>query len=181
MIRFILLQNRSGKTRLSKWYVPFDEEEKEKLKTEVHRLITTREARFTNFVEYRTYKIIYSGLPRDQAASSVWRCLHNVVRGRYAGLYFSFCVDVSDNELAYLETRSLAQCPPPNSAALPPRTHRSTCALAPSWRQAAAPAAAPLAQHLARADVWIVRMQSYCDAACVCAIHLLVEVLDHFF
>eukprot|EP00906_Rhabdomonas_costata_P005210 RCo007834 len=83
MIRFILLQNRSGKTRLSKWYVPYEEEEKEKIKTEVHRLITTREPRFTNFVEWRTFKVIYR---------------------RYAGLYFSFCVDVNDNELAYLES-----------------------------------------------------------------------------
>ena len=58
--RFILLQNRSGKTRLSKWYVPYDEEEKEKIKQEVHRLITTREPRFTNFVEWRTHKVCYS-------------------------------------------------------------------------------------------------------------------------
>lgn len=32
--------------------------------------------------QFRTYKIIYR---------------------RYAGLYFTFCVDVTDNELAYLE------------------------------------------------------------------------------
>lgn len=33
-------------------------------------------------LQFRTYKIIYR---------------------RYAGLFFSFCVDVTDNELAYLE------------------------------------------------------------------------------
>lgn len=38
--------------------------------------------RFTNFLEYRSYKIIYR---------------------RYAGLFFSFCVDMNDNELATLE------------------------------------------------------------------------------
>lgn len=36
----------------------------------------------TNFVEFRTHKVIYR---------------------RYAGLFFSLCVDITDNELAYLE------------------------------------------------------------------------------
>lgn len=49
----------------------------------MHRLVTSRDSKFTNFVEFRTYKIIYR---------------------RYAGLFFSFCVDVTDNELAYLES-----------------------------------------------------------------------------
>ena len=81
-IRFFLLQNRQGKTRLSKWYVAIDESDKRKIENEVHRLITARDSKFTNFVEFRTYKIIYR---------------------RYAGLFFSFCVDTSDNELSYLE------------------------------------------------------------------------------
>lgn len=34
-------------------------------------------------VQYKTYKVVYR---------------------RYAGLYFIFCVDVTDNELLYLET-----------------------------------------------------------------------------
>jgi AP-2 complex subunit sigma-1 len=77
-----LLQNRQGKTRLSKWYVAIEESDKRKIESEVHRLVTSRDAKFTNFVEFRTYKIIYR---------------------RYAGLFFAFCVDVNDNELAYLE------------------------------------------------------------------------------
>eukprot|EP00761_Pharyngomonas_kirbyi_P013832 gb/GECH01013861.1/.p1 GENE.gb/GECH01013861.1/~~gb/GECH01013861.1/.p1 ORF type:complete len:143 (+),score=38.04 gb/GECH01013861.1/:1-429(+) len=82
MIHFILLQNRAGKTRLSKWYDAFPDEEKEKIKLEVHRLITSRESKFTNFVEFQTYKLVYR---------------------RYAGLFFCFCVDIDDNELGYLE------------------------------------------------------------------------------
>eukprot|EP01064_Diplonema_japonicum_P031757 TRINITY_DN5780_c0_g1_i1.p1 TRINITY_DN5780_c0_g1~~TRINITY_DN5780_c0_g1_i1.p1 ORF type:complete len:166 (+),score=31.92 TRINITY_DN5780_c0_g1_i1:72-500(+) len=82
MIRFILLQNRSGKTRLSKWYTAYEEDEREKIKQEVHRMITTRESKYTNFIEWRKYKIVYR---------------------RYAGLYFSFCIDLNDNDLAYLE------------------------------------------------------------------------------
>ncbi|KAL0697048.1 hypothetical protein Bca4012_064228 [Brassica carinata] len=46
------------------------------------RLVVNRDAKFTNFVEFRTHKVIYR---------------------RYAGLFFSVCVDITDNELAYLE------------------------------------------------------------------------------
>mmetsp|Transcript_11096 Transcript_11096/g.15914 ORF Transcript_11096/g.15914 Transcript_11096/m.15914 type:complete len:143 (-) Transcript_11096:328-756(-) len=83
MIHFILLQNRQGKTRLSKWYSPFEHNEKIQLQDEVHRLIVKRNRKYTNFIEFRQYKIVYR---------------------RYAGLYFSYCVDVNDNPLAYLES-----------------------------------------------------------------------------
>merc|ERR1712216_349877 len=82
MIRFFLLQNRAGKTRLSKWYAPFDEDERRKIEGEVHRAVTSREARLCNFIEYRNYKVIYR---------------------RYAGLFFTICCDTTDNELSYLE------------------------------------------------------------------------------
>lgn len=82
MIRFMLLQNRAGKTRLAKYYMAMNDQDKRKTEEEVYRLIVNRDPKFTNFVEYRTYKVIYR---------------------RYAGLYFSMCVDVTDNELAYLE------------------------------------------------------------------------------
>ncbi|KAL0391896.1 UNVERIFIED_CONTAM: AP-2 complex subunit sigma [Sesamum radiatum] len=81
-IRFILLQNRQGKTRLAKYYIPLEESEKHKVEYEVHRLVVNRDPKFTNFVEFRTHKVIYR---------------------RYAGLFFSLCVDITDNELAYLE------------------------------------------------------------------------------
>nr|CAB3491299.1 unnamed protein product [Digitaria exilis] len=50
-IRFILLQNRQGKTRLAKYYVPLEDSEKHKVEFEVHRLVVNRDPKFTNFVE----------------------------------------------------------------------------------------------------------------------------------
>lgn len=83
MIRFILVQNRQGKTRLSKFYAPYDDVEKLRLRGEVHRLIAPRDQKYqSNFVEYRNHKLVYR---------------------RYAGLFFCVCVDANDNELAYLE------------------------------------------------------------------------------
>jgi len=83
MIRFLLLQNRAGKTRLAKYYIPLDDSGKRGVEYEVHRLIASRDPKHTNFVEFKGNKIIYR---------------------RYAGLFFSLCVDPTDNELAYLES-----------------------------------------------------------------------------
>ncbi|KAK4498105.1 hypothetical protein PRZ48_010761 [Zasmidium cellare] len=84
VLSFILIQNRQGKTRLAKWYSPYTDDEKIKLKGEVHRLVAPRDQKHqSNFVEFRgSSKIVYR---------------------RYAGLFFCACVDANDNELAFLE------------------------------------------------------------------------------
>jgi len=86
----VLVQNRQGKTRLSKWFVSYDDEEKRKLSSEIYTLVSSREnrfspkitARYANFVEFRTHKIVYR---------------------RYAGLFFCLGVSLDDNELVSLE------------------------------------------------------------------------------
>ena len=59
------------------------EAEKIRIEAEVHRLVTAPDKKYTNFIEYNNYKLIYR---------------------RYAGLFFTIAVDLSENELSYLET-----------------------------------------------------------------------------
>ncbi|ETN41034.1 uncharacterized protein HMPREF1541_02968 [Cyphellophora europaea CBS 101466] len=101
VLSFILIQNRQGKTRLAKWYAPYTDEEKVKLKGEVHRLIAPRDQKYqSNFVEFRSspsHSSSASPLVRQNLSST------KIVYRRYAGLFFCVCVDANDNELAYLE------------------------------------------------------------------------------
>lgn len=81
-IRFIILQNKQGRTRLSKWFINIDDEEKIKIEREIYRTIILRDTKQTNVIEFRNYKILYK---------------------KYASLYFIFCIDLNENELATLE------------------------------------------------------------------------------
>jgi AP-2 complex subunit sigma-1 len=84
MIRFFLLQNKQGKTRLTKWFVEApDDDDRLKMENEINRTITLRSKKLTNFCEYQHYKIIYR---------------------KYASLFFVFGVDASENELLAMET-----------------------------------------------------------------------------
>eukprot|EP01092_Planopodium_desertum_P016123 TRINITY_DN886_c0_g2_i1.p1 TRINITY_DN886_c0_g2~~TRINITY_DN886_c0_g2_i1.p1 ORF type:complete len:148 (-),score=22.69 TRINITY_DN886_c0_g2_i1:69-512(-) len=81
-IHYLFVFNRQGKIRLAKYYSAYDDEEKKKLAVEVHRVVTSRSIRFTNFVEFKNHKLVYR---------------------RYAGLFFVMAIDATDNELGYLE------------------------------------------------------------------------------
>ncbi|KNE62859.1 AP-2 complex subunit sigma, variant [Allomyces macrogynus ATCC 38327] len=86
-IQFILVQNRQGKTRLAKWYVPLDDHDKLAIKEDVHKTTSQRDQRQqSNFVEFRNDMLVYR---------------------RYAGLFFCVCVSLTDNFLASLEAMHL--------------------------------------------------------------------------
>lgn len=81
-IKFILLQNRMGKTRLAKFYTPGDDAERDATKREVHMLVNARDSHSTNFVMYKDTNLVYR---------------------RYAGLFFICGINHEDNDMAYLE------------------------------------------------------------------------------
>ncbi|ODV91148.1 hypothetical protein CANCADRAFT_117913 [Tortispora caseinolytica NRRL Y-17796] len=82
-LQFILIQNRQGKTRLARFFSAYTKQEESGIKSEIHRIVSTRDGRHqSNFADFRGKKIVYR---------------------RYAGLYFCVCVDNYDNELVYLE------------------------------------------------------------------------------
>lgn len=50
-IRFIFAMNTYGKLRLSRWYVNYNDNDQQKLITELHRLLVSRGTKYTNFIE----------------------------------------------------------------------------------------------------------------------------------
>lgn len=73
-INFMLVINRQGKTRMSRWYYPYSLSERTSLIREINNLVLTRSPRSPSVFDYRNLKIIYR---------------------RYASLYFIFARTVS--------------------------------------------------------------------------------------
>jgi len=83
MIKFVLLQNRQGKTRMAKWYVSsYKQKEKQRIIREIGHIVNTRDKDSCNFVEWREDVIVYK---------------------RYASLYFILCLDSRENEILAME------------------------------------------------------------------------------
>jgi AP-4 complex subunit sigma-1 len=81
-IRFVLLVNKQGQTRLAQYYEYLTIDERRALEGEIVRKCLARSENQCSFVEHRNYKIIYR---------------------RYASLFFLVGVDGEENELAILE------------------------------------------------------------------------------
>eukprot|EP00249_Psilotum_nudum_P022478 c28531_g1_i5 orf=83-394(-) len=81
-IRFVLLVNKQGQTRLAQYYEYLTLEERRALEGEIVRKCLARTESQCSFVEHRNYKVIYR---------------------RYASLFFLVGVDSEENELAILE------------------------------------------------------------------------------
>lgn len=82
MIHWLLLINKQGKLRLSKWFDPSTEEERSKVVRDITQLVLTRSSKMCNVVDRHDDKVIYK---------------------RYVSLYFVACIDPDDNELLTME------------------------------------------------------------------------------
>ena len=81
MIQFVLMVNKQGQTRLSKYYNSFTVQERITLEGELIRKCLSRTENQCSFVEHRQYKVIYR---------------------RYASLYFIIAVDLDADIVRHL-------------------------------------------------------------------------------
>jgi len=82
MIEFIVIFNRQGKIRASKWYKPAEDAERLHLIAEINRIIAIRDSnRYANFLDFKQRILVYR---------------------RYASLYFAMLIDPQGNQLAAL-------------------------------------------------------------------------------
>ncbi|KAF3777271.1 AP-1 complex subunit sigma-2 [Nymphaea thermarum] len=89
-IHFVLLVNRQGKVRLSKWYSTYSQKERSK----VSKL---------DYITVCTVFLIFFILPIVKSEYFLPYSVYVWGICRYASLYFCMCVDQDDNELEILE------------------------------------------------------------------------------
>lgn len=82
MIRLMLLLSRQGKVRLTKWYMPYTQKQKNRIIRDVTSMVIARQKKLCNFIEWNEGKVVYK---------------------RYASLFFVTWNDPEDNELLALE------------------------------------------------------------------------------
>ncbi|EDO38137.1 predicted protein [Nematostella vectensis] len=82
MLKFILIVNKQGHTRLSQYYEYTKIEDRVSLEAEIIRKCLARSENQCSFIEYQNFKAVYR---------------------RYASLYFIIGIDSTENELGIME------------------------------------------------------------------------------
>ncbi|RMX36695.1 hypothetical protein pdam_00015836 [Pocillopora damicornis] len=82
MLKFLLLVNKQGHTRVSQYYEHLDLEERTNMEAEITRKCLARSGDQCPFMEFKNFKVVYR---------------------RYASLLFIVGVDSDENELSILE------------------------------------------------------------------------------
>jgi len=85
-MNFLVLINRQGKLRLSKWFEAKTQKERTQVVHDITQLVLPRSSKMCNVVEYGDGKLVYK---------------------RYASLYFVSGISHDENELAALQTLHL--------------------------------------------------------------------------
>ena len=86
MLRFVLLVNKQGQTRLAQYYDDLPAAERRILESEIVRRCLARADSKCAFVEHRSYKVVYR---------------------RYASLFFLVGIDGDENELGAILQREV--------------------------------------------------------------------------
>ncbi|TNN87391.1 AP-4 complex subunit sigma-1 [Liparis tanakae] len=88
MIKFMLMLNRQGQTRLSRFYQPMELSRRTLLEADVVRCCLSRKKDECSFVEYKDFKLVYRqyaalyivvGVTDNENELSVYELLHNFV------------------------------------------------------------------------------------------------------
>ncbi|XP_056333697.1 AP-4 complex subunit sigma-1 [Danio aesculapii] len=88
MIKFLLMVNKQGQTRLSKYYEAVDLGKRAALEADVVRGCLARRKEECSFVEYKDYKLVYRqyaalfivvGITENENELSIYELVHNFV------------------------------------------------------------------------------------------------------
>ncbi|XP_030634832.1 AP-4 complex subunit sigma-1 [Chanos chanos] len=88
MIKFFLMVNKQGQTRLSKFYEPVDIGKRAALEADVVKSCLARRKEECSFVEYKDYKLVYRqyaalfivvGITDNENELSIYELVHNFI------------------------------------------------------------------------------------------------------
>uniref|UniRef100_A0A3P8VU30 AP complex subunit sigma n=1 Tax=Cynoglossus semilaevis TaxID=244447 RepID=A0A3P8VU30_CYNSE len=104
MIKFLLMVNRQGQTRLSRYYQPVELTKRAALEADVVRFCLSRNKEQCSFVEYKDFRLIYRqyaalyivvGVTDAENELSIYELVHNFVE--VLDKYFSRVVSIMFN------------------------------------------------------------------------------------